>query len=57
MQDLNALFGGAVDPYATLRSVYLQDRAGEIEALKGAAARRSADRAGAAIPQPESAIR
>jgi phospholipid-binding lipoprotein MlaA len=34
-QDLQALFGSAVDPYATLRSVYLQDRAGEIEALKG----------------------
>lgn len=33
-QDLNALFGTAVDPYATLRSVYLQDRAGEIAALK-----------------------
>jgi len=33
-QDLNALFGTAVDPYATLRSVYLQDRAGEITALK-----------------------
>jgi phospholipid-binding lipoprotein MlaA len=31
---LNALFGTAVDPYATLRSVYLQDRAGEIAALK-----------------------
>jgi phospholipid-binding lipoprotein MlaA len=34
-QDLNALFGSAVDPYATLRSVYLQDRAGEIRALHG----------------------
>jgi len=34
-QDLKALFGSAVDPYATLRSVYLQDRAGEIESLKG----------------------
>lgn len=37
--DLNALFDGAVDPYATLRSVYLQDRAGAIAELKG---RRSA---------------
>jgi phospholipid-binding lipoprotein MlaA len=34
-QDLHALFGSAVDPYATLRSVYLQDRAGEIATLKG----------------------
>jgi phospholipid-binding lipoprotein MlaA len=33
--DLKSLFAGAVDPYATLRSVYLQDRAGEIAALKG----------------------
>ena len=36
--DLEALFASAVDPYATLRSVYLQDRAGEIAALKGQAA-------------------
>jgi len=33
-QDLQALFSTAVDPYATLRSVYLQNRAGEIDALK-----------------------
>lgn len=33
--ELKALFDGAVDPYATLRSVYLQDRQGEIDALKG----------------------
>jgi phospholipid-binding lipoprotein MlaA len=33
--DLKSLFASAVDPYATLRSVYLQDRAGEIAALKG----------------------
>ena len=31
--DLKALLDGAVDPYATLRSVYLQDRAGEIQDL------------------------
>jgi phospholipid-binding lipoprotein MlaA len=31
--DLKALLDGAVDPYATLRSVYLQDRAGEIQGL------------------------
>ncbi|WP_254602717.1 MlaA family lipoprotein [Sphingomonas bacterium] len=34
--DLQALLAGAVDPYATLRSVYLQDRAGEIAQLHGA---------------------
>ena len=33
--DLQALLAGAVDPYATLRSVYLQDRAGEIRHLHG----------------------
>lgn len=32
--ELKALFAGAVDPYATLRSVFLQNRAGEIEALR-----------------------
>ena len=31
--DLKALLDGAVDPYATLRSVFLQDRAGEIQGL------------------------
>ncbi len=31
--DLKALLSDAVDPYATLRSVYLQDRAAEIAAL------------------------
>ncbi|MEN2792823.1 MlaA family lipoprotein [Sphingomonas oligophenolica] len=31
--DFKALLESAVDPYATLRSVYLQDRAGEIEGL------------------------
>ena len=39
--DLQALLAGAVDPYATLRSVYLQDRAGEIRHLHGS--RRSAN--------------
>jgi phospholipid-binding lipoprotein MlaA len=38
--ELRALFDGAVDPYATLRSVYLQDRQGEIDALKGKGRRR-----------------
>ena len=33
--DLKALLDTAVDPYATLRSVYLQDRAGEIAQLHG----------------------
>lgn len=33
--ELRALFSGAVDPYATLRSVFLQNRAGEIAELRG----------------------
>lgn len=33
--DLNALFSGAVDPYATLRSVYLQNREAEIAQIRG----------------------
>lgn len=36
--ELHALLDDALDPYATMRSVYLQDRAGEIAALKGSAA-------------------
>lgn len=32
--DLKALLGGAVDPYATLRSAYLQDRAGAIARVR-----------------------
>jgi phospholipid-binding lipoprotein MlaA len=31
--DLRALYAGAIDPYASLRSVYLQDRKAEIAAL------------------------
>lgn len=31
--ELRALYAGAVDPYASLRSVYLQDRKAEIDAL------------------------
>ncbi len=34
-QDLDALLRDAVDPYATFRSAYLQDRAGEIANLHG----------------------
>jgi phospholipid-binding lipoprotein MlaA len=33
--ELRALFDGAVDPYATLRSAYQQSRQGEIDALHG----------------------
>ncbi|MFA6118194.1 MAG: MlaA family lipoprotein [Sphingomonas sp.] len=33
--DMKALLDGAVDPYATLRSVYLQNRAAEIQELHG----------------------
>lgn len=36
--DMKALLDGAVDPYATLRSVYLQNRAAEIQELHGGAA-------------------
>lgn len=32
--ELRTLFSGAVDPYATLRSVYLQNRAAEVEELR-----------------------
>lgn len=32
--DLKALLGGAVDPYATLRSAFLQTRAAEVSALR-----------------------
>ncbi|WP_176593862.1 VacJ family lipoprotein [Sphingobium sp. EM0848] len=40
--ELRALFGDAVDPYATLRSVYLQNRAAEIEEIRGRHARKKA---------------
>ncbi len=33
--ELKSLFDSALDPYATLRSVYLQSRAAEISALTG----------------------
>ncbi|MEO6091849.1 MAG: VacJ family lipoprotein [Novosphingobium sp.] len=33
--ELRTLFASAIDPYATLRSVYLQNRASEIAALRG----------------------
>ncbi|MDQ2878041.1 MAG: VacJ family lipoprotein [Pseudomonadota bacterium] len=36
--DLQALYAGAVDPYASLRSSYLQDRQGEIDHLRGKSA-------------------
>lgn len=35
---LKALLGGAIDPYATLRSAYLQDRAASIAETRGAKA-------------------
>lgn len=34
-ESLRALMRGAVDPYATLRSAYLQDRAAQVRALHG----------------------
>lgn len=36
--ELKALLGGAVDPYASLRSAYLQDRAASIAEVRGDAA-------------------
>jgi phospholipid-binding lipoprotein MlaA len=33
--DLRALMDGAIDPYATLRSAYMQSRQGEIDQLRG----------------------
>ena len=39
---VNALLGGAVDPYATLRSAYLQDRAASVAELRGKATTTSA---------------
>lgn len=33
--ELRTLFADAIDPYATLRSVYLQDRAAEIDEVRG----------------------
>lgn len=33
--EMKALLDGAVDPYATLRSVYLQNRAAEIDEIRG----------------------
>jgi len=41
--DLKALLDGAVDPYATLRSVYLQNRAAEIQELHGGASAQDAN--------------
>lgn len=59
--ELHALLADALDPYATLRSVYLQDRAGEIAGLKGKVADASmpaeddgrSDAAPPAAPAPE----
>lgn len=46
--ELEALLAGAIDPYATLRSSYLQDRAGEIAATHG----RGVGAAGGALVDP-----
>ena len=48
--ELNTLFAGAVDPYATLRSVFLQNRAGEIAQLHGHA--KAATRAQGELDDP-----
>ena len=46
-QDMRALESGAVDPYATLRSAYLQNRAADIAEI-----RRGSDAAPAALDDP-----
>lgn len=43
--ELRALFADAIDPYATLRAVYLQNRAAEIEEVRGGHAARKQDAA------------
>jgi phospholipid-binding lipoprotein MlaA len=48
--EMNSLLGQAADPYATLRSVYVQQRAGEIDALRG---RRAAEQPLPALPDLE----
>jgi phospholipid-binding lipoprotein MlaA len=45
--DLKVLLGGAADPYATLRSVYLQNRAAEVRAVRG-----QTDSTGGALDDP-----
>lgn len=50
--DMRALLGTALDPYATLRSVYLQDRAGEIAGLKGTSVDDDVAPAGDALTDP-----
>ena len=53
-EDLRALLRDAVDPYATFRSAFLQDRAGEIQALHGrkAAATAPAEELGDPLADP-----
>jgi phospholipid-binding lipoprotein MlaA len=46
--DFKALLDGAADPYATLRSVYLQSRAADIKVVKGG----KADPTGGALDDP-----
>lgn len=48
--ELRALFADAIDPYATLRSVYLQDRAAQIEQIRGR--HRDKAKAGPALAVP-----
>jgi phospholipid-binding lipoprotein MlaA len=52
-QDLRTLFDTAVDPYATLRSVYLQDRAGEIAGLRDHRAQQTKDPLGDDLTDPQ----
>ena len=50
--ELHALLDDALDPYATLRSVYLQDRAGEIAELKGQSAKTDTSMPDDDLPDP-----
>ncbi|KQS51477.1 MULTISPECIES: MlaA family lipoprotein [unclassified Sphingomonas] len=52
--DLRALFAGAVDPYATLRSVYLQNRVAEIQRLRGTRAKAAGGELGDPLADPAS---
>jgi phospholipid-binding lipoprotein MlaA len=50
--DLRALTGGAVDPYATLRSAYLQSRQGEIDQLRGKSSNAQSPELGEPLSDP-----
>ena len=51
--DLQALYAGAVDPYASLRSSFLQDRQGEIDRIRGRSTRTAAPELDDPLADPE----